>query len=148
MCYSPWGRRVRHNCATELRLTERQGLPWWLSGKECTCQCRRHRFDPWSDRFPGEGNGNPLQCSCLGNPMDTGAWQTTVHGVAVRHDLATKQPPPSCIRHCLKCLSIWPNKILRLVNTAGYGEGGMNWESSTHLYTPPCVKELASENLL
>ena len=30
----------------------------------------------------GEGNGNPLQCSCLGNPMDRGAWQATVHGVA------------------------------------------------------------------
>ena len=33
-------------------------------------------------RSPGEGNGNPLQYSCLGNPMDGGAWQTTVHGVA------------------------------------------------------------------
>ena len=33
-------------------------------------------------RFPGEGNGNPLQYSCLENPMDRGAWQTTVHGVA------------------------------------------------------------------
>ena len=30
----------------------------------------------------GEGNGNPLQCSCLGNPMDRGAWQATVHGAA------------------------------------------------------------------
>ena len=33
-------------------------------------------------RSPGEGNGNPLQYSCLGNPMDRGAWQATVHGVA------------------------------------------------------------------
>ena len=33
-------------------------------------------------RFPGEGNGNPLQYSCLGNPMDRGAWETTVHGIA------------------------------------------------------------------
>ena len=33
-------------------------------------------------RFPGEGNGNPLQYSCLENPMDRGAWQATVHGVA------------------------------------------------------------------
>ena len=31
---------------------------------------------------PGEGNGNPLQCSCLENPMDGGAWWATVHGVA------------------------------------------------------------------
>ena len=34
---------------------------------------------------------NPLQCSCLGNPMDKGAWWATVHGRRVRHDLATKQ---------------------------------------------------------
>ena len=33
-------------------------------------------------RSPGEGHGNPLQYSCLGNPMDRGAWQATVHGVA------------------------------------------------------------------
>ena len=32
--------------------------------------------------FPGEGNGKPLQISCLGNPMDSGAWQATVPGVA------------------------------------------------------------------
>ena len=41
----------------------------------------------------GEGNVNPLQCSCLENPMDRGAWQATVHGVArVWHNLATKPP--------------------------------------------------------
>ena len=37
---------------------------------------------PGSGRSPGEGNGNPLQYSCLGNPMDRGVWQATVHGVA------------------------------------------------------------------
>ena len=36
---------------------------------------------PRSGRSPGEGNGNPLQHSCLENPMDRGAWQATVHGV-------------------------------------------------------------------
>ena len=36
---------------------------------------------PGSGRSPGEGNGNPLQYSCLENPMDRGAWQATVHGV-------------------------------------------------------------------
>ena len=39
-----------------------------------------------SGRSPGEGNGNPLQYACLGNPMDRGAWQTTVHGVAKESD--------------------------------------------------------------
>ena len=37
---------------------------------------------PGSGRFPGEGHGNPLQYSCLRNPMDGGAWQTAVYGVA------------------------------------------------------------------
>ena len=37
---------------------------------------------PGLRRPPGEGNGNSLQYSCLGNPMDRGAWQATVHGVA------------------------------------------------------------------
>ena len=47
---------------------------------------------PGSGRFPGEGHGNPLQYSCMGNPMDTGAWWATVHGVTrVTHDLATKE---------------------------------------------------------
>ena len=44
---------------------------------------------------PREGNGNPLQYSCLENPTNRGAWQTTVHGVArVRHNLATNPLPP------------------------------------------------------
>ena len=37
---------------------------------------------PGVGRPPGEGNGNPPHYSCLGNPMDRGAWQATVHGVA------------------------------------------------------------------
>ena len=42
-------------------------------------------------RFSGEGNSDPLQYSCLGNPMDRGAWWATVHGVRVGHDWSTKQ---------------------------------------------------------
>ena len=46
---------------------------------------------PESGRSPGEGNGDPLQYSCLENPMDRGAWQATVHGVVrVGRDLATE----------------------------------------------------------
>ena len=41
---------------------------------------------PGSGRSPGEGNGNPLQNSYLGNAMDRGAWQATVHGVAKESD--------------------------------------------------------------
>ena len=42
---------------------------------ESVClQCGRPGFNPWVGKFPGEGNGNPLQYSCLENPMDGGAW--------------------------------------------------------------------------
>ena len=41
---------------------------------------------PGSGRSPGEGNGNPLQYSCLGNPMDRGAWRTSVHEVEKESD--------------------------------------------------------------
>ena len=48
---------------------------------------------PGLGRSPGEENGNPLQYSCLGNPMDRGVWRTTVHGghKRVRHYLGIKQ---------------------------------------------------------
>ena len=65
-------------------------LPQWLSGEESTYQCkshRRRRFGPGLGRSPGGGQGNPLQYSCLENPMDRGAWQATVHGSQrVGHD--------------------------------------------------------------
>ena len=44
-------------------------------------------YIPVLGRSPGEGNGNLLQSSCLGNPMDRGAWQATVHGAAKKSDL-------------------------------------------------------------
>ena len=63
-------------------------------GKESACDAGDQGSIPGSGRYPGEANGNPLQYSCLENPKDRGAWQTTVHGVArVRHDLMTKPPP-------------------------------------------------------
>ena len=47
---------------------------------------------PESRRFPGGGNDNPLQYSCLGNSMDRGTWQATAHGLQrARHDLVTKE---------------------------------------------------------
>ena len=52
-------------------------------------------FIPGLGGSPGEGNGNPLQYPCLGNPMDRGVWWATFHGVTrVAHDLVTKLPPP------------------------------------------------------
>ena len=60
--------------------------------KESTCNTGDIGSIPRVGRSPGEGNGNSLHYSCLGNPTDRGAWQATVHGVTrVGHDLATKQ---------------------------------------------------------
>ena len=86
-----WTRVSRGSCITSRFFTTQ--LPGeWLSGKESACNARDPGSTPVSGRSHGEGNGNPLQYSCLGNPMDRGAWQATVHGVArVRHNLATKQ---------------------------------------------------------
>ena len=60
------------------------GFPSGASGKEPIYQCRKHKrhgFNSWG-RFPGGRHVNPLQYICLENPMDRGAWQSTVHGVA------------------------------------------------------------------
>ena len=63
------------------------GLPWWLSGKESTCNVGDVGLIPGSGRSPGGGHGNLLQYSCLENPMDSGDWQAMVHASKrVRHD--------------------------------------------------------------
>ena len=59
-----------------------RGFPGGSEGKVSACNAGDLSLIPGSGRSPGEGNGNPLQYSCLENPMDRGAWQTTVHGVA------------------------------------------------------------------
>ena len=71
-------------------------LPQWLSGKESACNAGDLVSIPGSGRFPRGGNGTLLQYSCLGNPMDRGAWWATVYGITrVGYDLATKTKPPS-----------------------------------------------------
>ena len=55
-------------------------------GKESACDIGDQGSIPGLGRYPGEGNGNPLQYSCLGNPMDRGDWQAIVHGVAEESD--------------------------------------------------------------
>ena len=57
-------------------------LPGGLPRKESTCNVEDPHSIPGSGRSPGEGNGNLLQYSCLGNPMDRGGWWATVHGIA------------------------------------------------------------------
>ena len=59
------------------------GFPGDSDSKESACSTGDLGSIPGLGRYPREGNGNPLQYSCLENPMDGGAWQATVHGVAM-----------------------------------------------------------------
>ena len=56
--------------------------PGGSDGKESSCNVEDLGSIPGSGRSPGEGNGNPLQYSCLENSMDRGAWRAIVHGAA------------------------------------------------------------------
>ena len=88
-CFGSWGRK-ESDTTERLNWTESNSKHLsndllssikWLSSKESTCQCRRRGLIPGLVRSPGEGNGNPFQNSCLGNPIDRGAWWATIHGV-------------------------------------------------------------------
>ena len=82
---------------------------------------------PGSGRSPGEGNGNPLQYSCLGNPMDSGAWQVAVHGVAKSRAWLSNWTTRSLLAFCCRGLKVlilsWEKKAifkknLRLIDTS------------------------------
>ena len=87
-------------------------LPRWLNSKEFACQFRRHKrlgVDPWVGNIPCRWNGNPLQYSCLENPMDRGTWWAAVHGVAKSWTwLSTNAHLSVCLS---VCLSIHPSHI-------------------------------------
>ena len=70
--YHPWGRRVGHNCVAEhvCRAKWVSGFPRGSDGKASAYNAGDPGLIPGSGRSPGEGNGNPLQYSCLENPMD------------------------------------------------------------------------------
>ena len=69
-------------------------FPGGSDGKESTYDVGDLGLIPGLGRSHGEGNGNPLQYSCLENPMDRGAWQATAHRAArIRHNLAAERPP-------------------------------------------------------
>ena len=59
-----------------------RGFPGDSDGKASACNAGALGSISGSGRSPGEGNGNPLQYSCLENPIDREAWQATVHGVS------------------------------------------------------------------
>ena len=70
----------------QMTMTASPRLRGGLDGKASTCDAGDPGSIPGSGRCPGEGKGNPLQYSHLGNSMDRGAWQATVHRVATLGD--------------------------------------------------------------
>ena len=72
------------------------GFPRGANGKESACSAGDPSWIPGSGRSPGEGNVYPLHYSCLENPMDRGAWWTTVHGVTKNQTRLQQQLDVTC----------------------------------------------------
>ena len=86
-----------------------KGFPSGSDSKESACNAGDLGSVPGSGRSPGERNGNPLQYSCLKNPMDRGAWWATVYGVA-----------KSWTQLSYKCFSLTMYTFLYTFNSCGY----------------------------
>ena len=92
-------------------------FPWLFSCKESTCNAGDTDLIPELGGTLGEGNGNPLQYSCLENPMNRGAWQATVHRVTGDDSwtqLTTKPPPPPPYTHMFLNSVKIKNNFIRL----------------------------------
>ena len=98
-----------------------KGFPGWLILEEYTCNVGDTGSITESGRSPGERNNNPVQYSCLGNPVDREAGWATVHGVArVRHDRATKTTTATYDKILLS------NKNERIIDTCKNMDGSQN----------------------
>ena len=112
------------------------GKSWWESfyifhmdftggatGGEPVCQCRRHKgwgFNPWFGKNPGGGHGNPFRYSCLGNPIDRGAWRAAVHRVTKSQTRLKWLSMHACIDFRLDWFWTKKKKILRLWHFLDY----------------------------
>ena len=83
------------------------GFPGGSDSKQPTCSVGDLGLTPGLERSPGEGNGYPLNSSCLGNPMDRGAWWATLHGVTKSQAWLTS----AHLIFILICISLTPNGI-------------------------------------
>ena len=83
------------------------GFPDGSVGKDSGCNAGDTALIPGLGRSPTGGNGIPLQYSCMGNPMERGAWQVGVHGVTrVGLDLVTKQPVMILLSFCIIAIDL------------------------------------------
>ena len=86
----------------------RIGLPRWYSGEHSACQCRRCGFDPGLGRFPGVGNGNLFQYTCLEDRMDEEPGRLQSVGLhRVRHDWPHARVIRIYVLFCIPVNSMW-----------------------------------------
>ena len=127
-----------HQTASEYCVSSHLWLPSWEVGKESTCNAGDPGSIPGWERSPGEGNGNPLQYSYLGNPMDRGAWLAIVHGgFKESHNLATKPPPATC--------GWWGYKRLSCIASVSLDDLRCRWLKSIYI---KCSHSIVNEALL
>ena len=118
------------------RYWEMLDLPWWLSGKECACNAGDTDLIPELGRSPGEGNGNPLQYSCLGNTMNRQAWWAIVYGVVKESDTTewlnnsiNWEILPAALSNCLWGSSQSSAQFCPLSQSSPQSShGGLGWE--------------------
>ena len=85
--YSPWSHKVLDTTEWLIHTMYNQGFPGGLVVKNLPANSGDLDLIPGSGSFPREGNGKPLQYSCLENPMDRGTWWATFHRIARESDL-------------------------------------------------------------
>ena len=94
---------VRNDAVNRYLSMNVYGLPQWLSGKESACNSGEMGLIFGFGRSTGGGNGNPLQYSCLENPMDRGACWATIHGVTKNR---TQLSTHTCMYMYLYCMCV------------------------------------------
>ena len=109
------------------------GFPGGSDSKESPCNSGNPGLIPGSGRSPGEGNGNPLQYSCLENSMDREVWWATVHGVAESD--STEQLALHTSLHCIFRLKP-PHLLVHLFCTCSIN---IQFNSSTSLSSYECI---------
>ena len=105
-----------------------ESFPGSSIGKESACNAGDPSSIPGSGTSLGEGNGNPLQYSCLENPTDRGAWWTTAHGIARNWTLLST----STNEHERKCVN--PNLLIHLTSLSPLCIYTKDRVCSLHLY--------------
>ena len=85
--------------------------------KESTCNAGNPGSISGLGRSPWEGNGNPLQCSCLQNPIDRGAWRATVNGIAELD--TTERLTQTCIKRLWILYEGFYQKFRKFTNPYG-----------------------------